>query len=50
MPEWIELVLIGALLAWIATLELRFWRAYRAIIVLDTIIKAVSRYARERGE
>lgn len=50
MPDWLAFVLFGFVLAWLASVEVRFWRAYRAIVVIDAIIRAVSRYARERGE
>lgn len=49
MPDWLQYASMGALLAWALSFEVRFWRTYRAIMILDTIIKAFTRYAHERG-
>jgi hypothetical protein len=48
LSEWLELVAVTLLAAWLLSLELRYWRTFRAIIIVDSIIKSVGRYARER--
>ena len=46
----LEIVLFTVLFGWLLTLELRYWRSFRLLILLDSIIKALTRYARERGD
>jgi hypothetical protein len=48
----LEIIILTLVVGWLFSLELRYWRTFRFVLIADTIIKALTRYAREakRGE